>query len=156
MSWSGVRGRSALTDPSAVLGTVTYSGASVGSFTTYVALFDTTAFDTTSVPTVTVLAQWPDAPAWAMLSIDEGFGDAVYFVRAYLDVNANGTYEAAIDPVGMYGGTSTPTPLNVATGVDFKDIVIPIADPAGGSAATASVWSSKAAASRSTAAASCS
>ncbi len=129
-----------LTDPTSVRGTVTYSGASAGgSFVTYVALFDTTGFDTLTVPTVTVQTAWPDTPAWEMLSLDQGFGDAVYYVRAFLDVNTNGTYEAATDPVGMYGGTGTPTPLNVTNGVDFKGVVVPLADPVVSGPTTVSV-----------------
>jgi len=119
-----------LFDPSAITGSVAYSGIhSVANV--FVALFDgSLPFDPTATPLVTTTAFWPNWPEWGFHTVD-GMPDGTYYVAAFLDANWNDIYDPDYDPAGVFGGTA-PTKITVQHGTDFNGLVIPLDDPSGG------------------------
>jgi methionine-rich copper-binding protein CopC len=115
-------------DPSAITGTVSYSGTAQGDFPVFVGLFDTSNFSPTDSPVAGTEAFGAEH-AWGFNTLDQPLADDTYYVGAYMDVNINGNYDPATDPAGFYGGLPAPTALNISNGHDISGIVIPIADP---------------------------
>jgi methionine-rich copper-binding protein CopC len=129
----------ALFDPSAITGSISYSGAyAEGFWTVYVGLFTTTDFN--AEPFAGANAYWPEYPLWGFNSLDQTLPDDTYYVAAFIDVNSNASYDPATDPAGAYGGIMSPTPLNVANGSDHTGIVIPLVDPLIASATASVTW----------------
>ena len=129
-----------LYDPSAIAGTVSYSGAHSGEqLNLYVGLFDTSNWDPSDPPVVVTLAFWSDYPEWWFNTIENDLTDDTYYVGAFLDVNFNGVYDSGTDPSGFYGGIP-PTSVHFEKGSDVLGIVIPLEDPPTASASTAIAW----------------
>jgi hypothetical protein len=117
-----------LYDPSALSGTVTYSGNYADEFhDLYIGVFDTTAFDPQLGPNYGTMGFWPYDLEWTVDELGEGLLDGVYYVGAYLDVNNNAQLDAG-DAVGFYGGLATPTPIRIEDGGDAVGVVIPLED----------------------------
>ncbi len=120
-----------LFDPSAITGTVAYSGGhSGGSYQMGIGVFDTDGFDPTATPLYGTFASWPDFPEWRFNTLDDGLADGSYYLGAFLDLNGNGDYDPATEPAGLYGGLLTPTAVTIANGSDLLDVVITMQDPA--------------------------
>jgi hypothetical protein len=128
-------------DLSAITGTLAYTGAyEFGSYEAGVGLFFTAGFDPMNPPDFDTYAYWPDYTDWQFLNLLSGFPDGSYYVGAYLDVNTNGTYDAAVDPAGFYGGVGTPIAIDIAHGSDANGIVITLVDPVPPLASTSVTW----------------
>ena len=118
-----------LYDPSAIAGTVSYSGSYAGDFyNLYIGLFDTSNWDPSDPPVVGTMASWSNYPEWRFNTIENVLTDDTYYVGAYLDVNFNATYDSGTDPAGLYGGIP-PTSVHFEKGSDVLGIVIPLEDP---------------------------
>jgi hypothetical protein len=114
-------------DPSAVWGTLSYSGPYRDGFA-YVAMFKTAGFDphNPSNP-VAVSDAWRDEP-WYFSSLGQEIPDGDYYLAAYIDVNEDGL-NLGVDPYGWYGGPGAPIAVHLANGSDAGDIVIKLSDP---------------------------
>jgi hypothetical protein len=129
-----------LYDPSAITGTVSYSGSySDGYYNLYIGLFDTSNWDVNDPPVAGTGAFWSNYPEWWFNTIESGLTDDTYYVGAFLDVNFNGIYDTTVDPAGYYGGLP-PTSVHFENGSDVLDLVIPLTDPAPTRASLSVVW----------------
>ncbi len=127
-----------LFDPSAVTGTVTYTGTAKGDYSIFVGLFDTTGWSITDLPVIGTVALNFDNE-WGFNTLDQEFPEDDYYVGAFMDINGNQAFDPLIDPAGFYGGIVTPTVLHIVNGNDITGIVIHITDPTPGLVGTASV-----------------
>ena len=116
-------------DPSAISGTVVYTGAAKGDYPVFVGLFDTSGFSSTDEPVAGTEAFGVEH-VWGFNTLDQLLADDTFYAGAFMDLNNNGTFDAGSDPSGFYGGLPTPTSLNISNGHDISGIVIPISDPA--------------------------
>jgi methionine-rich copper-binding protein CopC len=128
-----------LFDPSAITGSVWYSGTySGGSYALWIGVFDAATFDPTEPPQYGTVASWPDFPEFRFNTLDDGLADGQYYVAAYLDVNGNSAYDPSAEPAGIYG---TPTVIDLDNGSDAIDLDIVLVDaPIPGNPATRVVW----------------
>ena len=128
-----------LFDPSAISGTVAYTGIYADEFhELFIGVFDTTAFDPQLPPDYSTTASWPVDSEWAVDELDTGPLDGVYFVGAFLDANNNSQLDAG-DPLGLYGG-ATPIPIVIQNGGDAVGVVITLEDPKAATAFAAVTW----------------
>ncbi len=114
-------------DPSAVSGTLSYSG----DYFAYVSLYTTDGFDPQDPADALRVAQtgaYYDDP-WYLNSLMHDFPDGDYYVVAFLDVDDNGFLEPSIDSYNWYGGPSAPIAVHLSNGSDVADIVIALPDP---------------------------
>ena len=129
-----------LFDPSAITGTVAYSGQfSVGEYQIGVGVFEVVGFDPTLPPAYGAFIYWPYETAWSFNTLDDGLADGSYYLGAFLDLNGNFAYDPATEPAGLYGGLQTPTAVTIANGRDVLDIEITMQDPVTSLRSTAKV-----------------
>jgi hypothetical protein len=114
-------------DPSAITGTVTYTGAVKGDYPVLVGLFDAIGFSPTDLPVAGTDA-FGVAREWGFNTLDQPLPDGNYYVGAFMDTNTNGDLDPG-EPSGFYGGLPAPTAIHIANGNDISGIVIPISDP---------------------------
>ena len=131
-------------DPSAITGTVEYSGTYAdGFYPVFIGLFDTTGFDPSDVPVVGTEAFYPGFVEWGFNTLDYvELVDDDYYVGAFMDVNDNGTFEQGVDPSGFYGGFPAPTALHISNGNDIAGIVITLTDPLTANSSASVAWPS--------------
>ncbi len=122
-----------LYDFSAVAGSVSYIGTNVDptGLSWILGVFDTTGFDLAGAMTPVAEDQgfFPGNVTYAANGFDGDIVDGVYYVGAFIDANSNGFFDSS-DPVGVYGGVSSPTPISLSNGSDALGIDIMIDDPA--------------------------
>jgi len=123
-------------DPIAIWGRVEYGGslysADLYMYNYYVGLFDTTTFNPESLdPDYGTEGQsivYNDE--FIVHEFDDGLVEGTYYIGAYLDVNYNGDYDPATDPVGFYGIGEEMAHVTVENGEDSGDgIVVVLYDP---------------------------
>lgn len=119
----------ALYDAMAIVGTLSYDGIVVSSGPYYIGVFDVAGFNINNPPDFSTQGAWPFEPMFSLNEFDDGLAPGTYYVGAYLDANFNGTYESAVDPVGLYGGLASPTSITLGPGEDALNVDILIQDP---------------------------
>ncbi len=120
-----------LFDPSAISGTVAYSGpGDAGEHLIGIGLFNAATFDPMNPePDYTSEGYWPYQKEWVFIDLEHGFPHGSYYVGAFLDTNDNETFDFTLDPIGIYGGIESPTAINIADGSDRGNIVITLESP---------------------------
>ena len=113
-------------DPSAVTGTVLFTGELPRYRPIGIGLFSTST-DATNLtnPVATYEGRWPYDVEWIFNGLWDGFEDGDYYLAAYIDADSSLAYEPGIDPSGVYGG-NTPTVLHLVNGADYFDIVLAV------------------------------
>lgn len=117
-----------LFDPSAISGSITYTGVYADEFhELQIGVFDTTAFDPNLPPDYGTDGFWPFETEWRIGELSEGLADGVYYVGAYMDANNNAQFDPDTDPAGLYGGI-TPIPIRIQNGSDAVRVVVTLED----------------------------
>jgi hypothetical protein len=126
----------ALYDPVAIWGDVYYAGTAyasdLASYMYYPGLFDVSTFDPENpVPDYTGHSRnIVEDPEFKFSELGDGLTEGTYYIGAYLDVNFNAEYDAAIDPAGYYETDEQLIGVTVENGEDSGDgIVVVIYDP---------------------------
>ncbi len=127
-----------LYDPSTARGTITYNGAFVGEPIVYVGLFETTGFSLDATPVFGVPAYGPDF-AWSFSTLEDLIPEGDYYLAAFMDTNNNQSYDAAVEPAGLYGTLAQPTVVHMSNGTDTKNISFEVVDVPGAPASSTSV-----------------
>jgi hypothetical protein len=123
-------------DPMAIWGNVEYGGtlytADLHTYNYYVGLFDTTTFNPENLNpdygTEGSNIVYDDE--FIVHEFGDGLAEGTYYIGAYLDVNYNGDFDPATDPVGFYGVGEVMDHVTVENGEDSGDgIVVILLDP---------------------------
>ena len=120
-------------DPSSVSGYTTYNGDQQEDDSGFpwpdisVGLFAVAGFNGwNSAPLITTsLANGHD---WEFTTLATNLDEGDYYVGAFFDINHDNMYEAS-EPVGFYGGNTSPTVLHMKNGTDYPVINILMVDP---------------------------
>lgn len=124
----------AIYDPSAVWGTLSYSGIYQGENNLeYVGLFKTEGFDPHNPSQALLVADTGAylSDPWSLNSLIQEFPEGDYYVAAYIDVGNYGL-DVSVDPYNWYGGPGAPIVVHLVNGSDVADIKIALSDPAPG------------------------
>lgn len=114
-------------DPTALKGTVSYSGVNQGEFPVLVGVFTSAGFNPTDSP-VGVADAFGVDHEWSFNTLDQPIPDGDYYLGAFMDLDFSGD-PGPNEPSGFYGGLPAPTAVHIANGNDISGIVIPISDP---------------------------
>jgi hypothetical protein len=92
----------------------------------------------TSFPVVSTVAERTGTWDYVVNELDVGpIAAGSYYLAAYMDLNDDGIFESAFEPMGVYGGDA-PIAIHISHGVDISDVNLVMRD-AGAAVHAASV-----------------